>query len=154
MCCIARCCIKCCLTLCNTFVILIGLLLCALGGIIMWGWPLISTFIKPVLDGLQSNYGVSSDSISLTALSAVTTLGVVLFIIGCIFVGLGVFGYVAACCSCCKICSIAYIIFLIVILLAELIFVIVYFAANQQLSDQFKSYLVTIIQVSAPFVLT
>lgn len=148
MCCLSSCIAKCCLSLCNSLIVIVGVALAAIGGILLWGQPVVQTIIGSVLEALLSLTNLQANVMNLNAFSLISDFATLLFVFGLVLILIGSLGYVSACCSCCKCCAVAYVLVLTLLLLAEIVVTVVYFAMQPQFSVLVKHYLFELIQVT------
>ncbi|KAG5441146.1 hypothetical protein CSKR_102756 [Clonorchis sinensis] len=123
----------------NTVSVLVGLVLLAVGALMIWGQDVVHKLINGFLNPLLQSISVAQDAAQVTELigrilTATSPIGIALFVLGAVFAIVSIIGYCGACCNY-KVLLYLYAALVGVLALAVMVCFSVYFAAKDKIAD-------------------
>ncbi|TGZ63187.1 hypothetical protein CRM22_007063 [Opisthorchis felineus] len=123
----------------NTVSALVGLVLLAVGALMIWGQDVVHKLINGFLSPLLESISIAQDAAQVTELigrilTATSPIGIALFVLGATFAIVSIIGYCGACCNY-KILLYLYATLVGVLALAVMVCFSVYFAAKDKIAD-------------------
>lgn len=132
----------------NLLFLIIGLILFAVGIIVKFGDSLLKSYYQPIIDTLEKSLkeaGYSNATLDFSLSDIVGNLALAFILTGLFLLILTIFGLGGACCKV-KCMLIIYVVMLSTVLAGQIVFIIIFYAKQELISDKIKDNLKPAIQ--------
>ncbi|XP_063439622.1 tetraspanin-9-like [Mytilus trossulus] len=132
----------------NLLFLIIGLILFALGMIVKFGDSLLKSYYQPILDNLEKSLndaGYGNITLDFSLSDIVGNLALAFILTGLFLLILTIFGLGGACCKV-KCMLIIYVVMLSVVLAGQIVFIIIFYAKQELVTEKIKDNLKPAIQ--------